>query len=74
MNQKDLKILVLKSTGKHSKQTIIFMLGRTSSVLLCNQIQSCSHTTTVHNDALVLFRVTGHSSATFFTDSYDKHR
>jgi hypothetical protein len=50
------------------------MLGKMSSVLSCNQIQGCSHTTTVHVDTLVLFRVTGHSSATLFIDSYDEHR
>jgi len=45
-----------------------------SSVLSCNQIQGYIHITTVHVDTLVFFKVTGHSSATSFTDSCDKHR
>ena len=47
------------------------MSGLMSSLLSCNQYYS--HTITVHIDTLVLFTVTGHSSATSFTDGYDKH-
>jgi len=50
-----------------------FFLGKMSSVLSCNQIKGCIHTTTVHTDILMLLEWR-HSSATSFTDSYDKHR